>query len=48
MAKINSKKKLRRVKLRKVHNAEHDIDENASEKTYKVQEVDEEDHTHSP
>ena len=34
LMKINSKKKLKKVKLRKIH--DYDADENASEKTYKV------------
>ena len=47
MNKINSKKKLRKVKLKKQHNGEIDVEDNASQKTYKVQEVDEE-NSHSP
>tara|TARA_B110000285_G_C15078006_1_gene591862 strand:+ start:1448 stop:1570 length:123 start_codon:yes stop_codon:yes gene_type:complete len=40
---------LKKVKLRKHHYAEANADENVSEKTFRVEEVDEEgEHTQSP
>lgn len=39
---------MKKVKLRKLNNGDQNFEENASEKTFKVEEVDEEENTHSP
>jgi hypothetical protein len=48
LTKISSKKKLKKVKLKKHHNTDATGDEAISEKTFRVEEVDEEENTHSP